>query len=362
MNHRLIGENLRKNNFDLIRLILAILVIYSHSYVILGKHKTEPLMIFTQNQIDLGSVAVDLFFIISGFLITGSWEHSKSNSEYLKKRALRILPGFVTAFLISILIIGPLASGNKEHLLNIRHYFSSLDIGRLFFDLFTLQTPQAGECFSWLPMGNSVNSSLWTIQYEFLCYLMIPFFAWLGLMKKKWRLFLSLIVLYVLLCLQIIYLTKDLENHIPEWLKELLNPINFLRFFVDFFLGACYYLFRDKIIRSNFLALLSAIVLIISCIWTNDVVLVLPITCSYLLFYFAFHPNIDFSQFAKKGDFSYGVYLYGWPAQQSVMYILYNYLDAHRLFFISLPLAFVAAYLSWHCIEKTFLKLKYKAL
>jgi peptidoglycan/LPS O-acetylase OafA/YrhL len=83
----LISQDLKRNNLDILRFLLAIGVIYSHCYVIYYAKlmDIEPAMAFSQNQIDIGSIAVNFFFAASGFLIFRSYEYSNTFSAYLKK-------------------------------------------------------------------------------------------------------------------------------------------------------------------------------------------------------------------------------------------------------------------------------------
>ena len=72
--------------------------------------------------------------------------------------------------------------------------------------------------------------------------------------------------------------------------------------------------------------------------------------------------RIPFGGFAKYGDFSYGVYLYGWPVQALVFYFFKDYIHPYSFFFIALPIAVLMAFLSWHLVEKRLLKLKKKPI
>jgi peptidoglycan/LPS O-acetylase OafA/YrhL len=94
-------ESDRHNNFDFIRFGLAALVIFSHSFDLLaGTSATNPFMVATHGQKELGTFAVEMFFIVSGFLITQSFLTGRGLRDFLKKRVLRIYPAFI---MISVL-------------------------------------------------------------------------------------------------------------------------------------------------------------------------------------------------------------------------------------------------------------------
>ena len=94
----------RRNNIDFMRFLLALTVVLSHSFVLSGAADSP-----------MGSVAVDGFFILSGFLVTASYFNSKSVAEYMKKRIRRIYPAFVVAMLFCLLIVVPLAGASLPH-------------------------------------------------------------------------------------------------------------------------------------------------------------------------------------------------------------------------------------------------------
>jgi peptidoglycan/LPS O-acetylase OafA/YrhL len=358
-NKLLIPTELSRNNFDFLRFFLAVIVIYSHCFMIYygDNEGTEPAILFTHNQADLGDIAVCFFFIISGFLVVKSFENSGTISEYLVKRILRICPGFFVAFIISVFVFGALGALFSSHIIDhLKYYFQSFNIKRLTLQFFTLEVPNGPKTFSGAPLPNLINQSFWTIQMEFTCYLIVPLLALSGMLKRKWLALSFFLVFYNLLVLQMVNVIPSTFVKQRNWV--FLYPSEIPRLFAFFFAGACFYLFRDHIKFSKLLILLSIVVTVFACLWLQGFYIVFPFTGTYLIFCFAYNPRIRFYDFAKRGDLSYGLYLYGWPVGQLVMYFFGKHIDANRLFFISFPIVFLSAYLSWHIVEDPFLKMK----
>ena len=363
MNTRLlINQKAFPNNFDFIRYVLAASVILCHSYLIIYGPKVfieiEPFLIWSKGQISIGSVAVNLFFVISGFLIVKSFESSTNYLNYLSKRVLRIFPGFIVAFLLSILVAGFIGSGLIFNWENYSQYFTRLNHKKELIHLFTLRSHFQYVFFKTLP-ERGLNVSLWTIQYEFICYLLVPLFALLAFFKHRWAFFCAFLLAYLLLFLQG---TEYIFPFIERGYFGFSNPFFYPRFITYFLAGACFFIYRDKIIRSNILFFLSVVTLVLSFTWIKCVDQVMPLAGTYLVFHFTYHSNIKLWNFAKYGDFSYGVYLYAWPVQQLIMYYFRNYLNPYSLFLLALLITTMVAFLSWHLIEKPFLQLKKKQI
>ena len=348
------------NNFDFLRLILAVSVIFCHCFAILyGYEKflqTEPFMVWSNEQISIGSVAVDLFFIISGFLIVKSFENSETTIEYFKKRILRIYPGFTAAFLFSILLIGFFGSGMAYNLLGYHNYFSNLFKKQELVHLITLQGPYQRIFFKDSPEPG-VNDSLWTIQFEFICYLLVPLFAGLKLFSNKWFFMVAFMVAFIVYYLQLKGYIFPYKNSTNLFVG---NAYNLPRFIMYFLSGALFYVYKNVIVRNNLLAIAAVLSLIVSFVWLKHIDQILPLAGGYMIFYIVFNPAVKAGTFAKYGDLSYGIYLYGWPAQAIVMYFLKDSINPYSFFFIAVTFAAILAFLSWHFIEKPFLKLKEK--
>ena len=157
----------RQNNFDALRLLAAILVIFSHSFLIAeGTQSREWLIRLTGNQCILGLTGVFVFFAISGFLVTQSFEQTPNRLHFLTKRALRIFPGLLVATLLSAFVLGPLVTD-----LPLGAYLSRVEpyqyvVGNTLLDQTVHELP--GVRFVDNPVGLEINGSLWTLRLEFV--------------------------------------------------------------------------------------------------------------------------------------------------------------------------------------------------
>lgn len=358
----LIDSNIQANNFDFIRFLLATAVIFCHCYAIYyGYDKFlmyEPFMKWSRQQISIGSVAVNGFFIISGFLIVKSWERSGNFRQYLKKRILRIYPGFLVAFALSFLVFGPLGHMETYSYENYWAFIQSVPLKREWLNMWSLQAPLEHRYFTNLPQSG-LNNSLWTIQYEFVCYLVLPLLAWLGCFKDKRWLLASFLLCYLGLGLQSFGYVFSFDQSLSGWFIS--NPYYYPRFFVYFLSGAVVYSYRYWVIRSNSLAWIATALIVIAFRFQLVEVL-LPIALTYLIFFFAYHPKIQWHHFGRAGDFSYGIYLYGWPLQQLIMLYWWPYLNPVLFFLAVMPLIGFWAYLSWRFVERPVLKWKNKPI
>jgi peptidoglycan/LPS O-acetylase OafA/YrhL len=354
----LIPDTINRNNFDLLRFLLATSVIVCHCFAIyLGWEqfaKLEPFMKWSSGKISIGSAAVNFFFVISGFLIVRSFEYSSSYWQYLKKRILRIYPGFIVVFVLCFLVFGPVGHMKEWTINAYTDFLRWVNMKRELANMLSLQSPVENLYFTQLPQSG-LNNSLWTIQYEFICYLTVPILAWLSLKKQKHGLLVAMIVFYVLFCLQslgyIFPFNQDLSG------KIICNPYYYPRFFTYYLCGSCVYIYRDQIPRNTWLAVTSAFIFLLA--FKLKLIDVLwPVSGTYLLFYVAYHPVFSFPNFAKYGDFSYGIYLYGWPLQQLVMLNFGRYLNPYTFFVFVFPIVVLFAVLSWKLIEQPALKLK----
>ncbi len=167
------------NNFDFLRFLFAVAVIFSHSFVLCGVDADEPLTRLSSGQAYLAELGVDGFFAISGFLITASWMRRPQWGDYLKKRILRIYPGFLIVGVLCILLVG--TAGTVSPAI----YLHQLQPARLLLHLLLLDKIAVPPTFSQNFVPDQVNGSLWTIKIEFEFYLMVAVLGTFHLFEKR---------------------------------------------------------------------------------------------------------------------------------------------------------------------------------
>lgn len=173
------GSRHADNNFDTLRLFFAVLVIFSHSFALgRGSDNGEPLFLLTRGQITLGNLSVWAFFVISGFLIAQSWMRSPNPLKFLKRRVARIYPGFIVAALLSALVLVPIAANPAT-----RH---PVAIGSFLLQTLRLQVFDAPPIFIHNAWPNTLNGSLWSVPFEFWCYIGILLLGVAGMLRRRW--------------------------------------------------------------------------------------------------------------------------------------------------------------------------------
>ncbi len=328
----------RQNNFDALRLFAAGAVIFSHSFLIAeGTESHEPLMLLSGGQSKLGLVGVFIFFAISGFLVTESFETTAAPLRYLAKRALRIFPGLFAALVISAFLIGAIVTrlplGDYLRHDSVYGYV----VGNTLLNLTTHELP--GVLFVDNPIGLEIKGSLWTLRYEFMMYLMVLALGVAGLLD--WR------ALLVLLGLGLAY------PHVPA--LAFLDAFGWLLPY--FVIGMLLYKLRDRGIFDGRLALLAAAGLALS-VPLRQFNELFPVFGGYLVLYIALDRRLPILPATRFGDLSYGLYIYGWPIEVTLMYASGGRMSWWLLFLTALPLAALAAFLSWRLIEEPMLRLK----
>lgn len=319
--------NGRDNNLDVMRFILATWVLFVHSYPLSGSSFTGD------------KLRVMAFFIISGFFITISLTKNSNVWNFLKARVLRIFPGLIFVTIVTVFLIGFITTD-----LSVKEYFSNSETLNYFkvlliksLDLYTLPGVFENNIYS-----NQVNGSIWTIYFEVIFYIGI---AILGLFKlvNKWIMLLLFTFAYLVF----------------------LSPITFMgryfEMFIFFSVGSLFYLYRNKIPLKVSYAIVSLLLLLVAS-YFGYFVHAFAFFGTYLVLFLIFYRKISIPFSANMGNYSYGLFLFGFPVQQAIVHFLGGSMNPIINFIIAFPIALSFAMISWHLVESHFIKYKYSPL
>jgi peptidoglycan/LPS O-acetylase OafA/YrhL len=342
------------NSFDILRLLLAIFVLVSHSIVI-GKYREAILVDIGLDPLSPGSFAVYSFFVISGVLITRSGVNSSNVGSFIKKRLLRIFPGYWAALIFGGLIVTPLLY--KISGLGFSTYFSSYVVEYISYIYQNIagdvQFRYIGPLFDSLPT-KVLNGSLWTLIHELRMYMIIALMMVFGVVSK---------VRYHFILFGICFFINILgHSTIFPYHKELTTildskEIHTLIFGTYFFAGALFYHFYTKI-YFNWLLFTLAIFTFVGSLMFNVYPIFGPFLLAYMTLFLAIIlPFRDVV--AKIGDLSYGIYIYAFPIQL-LLVSLSVHLQGYLIYTLSSILfTAIISYLSYHLLEKKFLKISH---
>jgi len=325
---RAVGRN---NNFNLLRMIAATAVLVSHAWPLaLGPTVAEPLA--TATGYKLGTTAVTIFFAVSGFFITKSFDQRNSVSDFLVARVARIYPGLLTVLLLTAFVLGPVFTTLPiGAYLRDRHVWTYVPFN---LSLKHLQWGLPGV-FLTNPTPPAINGSLWTLFYEICCYAAV---VATGLTRISRPITFPLILLTAIAPF----------FFIPHGGKEtLLEAVAILT--LPFALGAAAYVYRRYVPLSGWLAtgLLTAAALAHgSFIYP----LIYALALSYASLWLGFSKIPGLHRYNLLGDYSYGMYIYAYPVEQMVVALTHP-IGPTALIAISLPITLLLAVASWTMIE-----------
>jgi peptidoglycan/LPS O-acetylase OafA/YrhL len=353
----------KNNAFGFLRLALAVLVIFSHCFH-LGGFGMDRLAAYTDGRYAIGSLAVAMFFVLSGFLICRSASVSRSVPRFLWHRFLRIFPAYWVCLIVCGCVFAPLIAfaefGTLTHVFsaprNSAQSFMASNAGLLHLNglsiggiLFIRPNSIAG-LLSHNPVPGVINGSLWSLPFEISCYLAVAGLAAIGVLRRA-----RFVVLGLFAALWCLYAFDCIDpNGFWQWFPY--PGMKLLVMLCLFFCAGCVgFLYREKIPHSTTIFVISLVALGGS-LPLGVFGLVAPVAMTYAFLWVAF--ALPFERFDRKGDFSYGTYIYAFPAQQA-MALLGIQEKGFALYFISsLLLTSVFAFLSYRLIEAPCLRFK----
>lgn len=333
------------NNFDWLRLLAAITVIYGHAFPL----TKTPSQLILDNSIQ--ATAVKIFFVISGYLVCSSWIADPNVYRYFIKRFLRIFPGLAVVVSVAAIIVGPIFT-----YLSFHSYFSNYNFINYFKNILLYPIYNLPGVFQYLPYKVAVNGSLWSLPVEFSMYIILPFILiFSSIIRTRWL----LPLVTISLCIASLIMLRSTIYHLPRVVffgSSLRSALDVCPYFL---IGSLYSFFRlEKFLSLEVsLAMVCTLALLQpTSIWISELFLyfVLP----YAILSFAVSGNQLFSMIGKYGDFSYGLYLYGFLIEQIFNQLFHGTLSPIQDAFYSFPIVLLCAAFSWFMIEKPALKLK----
>jgi peptidoglycan/LPS O-acetylase OafA/YrhL len=323
----------RENNFNMIRLVLACLVIFGHAPELMdGNRSREPLTVLF-GTLSLGELAVDGFFVLSGYLISQSWLSRPSVFGFLKNRVLRIYPGFIVCVLLVVFMtLCVIKVGDPS-----KFVWSDFLRG-----LATLNVKGVPTVFPGTPHP-VVNGSLWSIPYEFRCYLLVLFLGLCQVLNN--RRFISLILLGAC-ALHLVHVVGLVHS---SWALP-------IRCFMCFVFGVFYRCYRDSLPWSGSYVVFALIFMLLGMCMLETAEVSICLFGGYIMIWLAERAPV-FHAFNKLPDVSYGVYLYAWPINKALLWF-WPAVSLGASMVLVLLGSLVVGSLSWYLVEKPALRLK----
>lgn len=331
-----------RNNFHFVRLAAASLVVVGHSYELLGLRSPAW---FDAN---VAAFAVRIFFVVSGYLICDSWNRDTTVHRYLLRRVLRIIPGLAVVVAVSALLLGPLLTQ-----LPLGAYFADRQVPQYFWNVLLAPAFALPGVFLHNPLPGAVNGSLWTLPAEFAMYLLLPLYGTAS--SPICRRIALPVALLGLGGAGVFYAMHPAEETPILWGTSVPQLLRWAPYFVA---GAAVRVWRLERLLNLQAALLglalTALVFNDAVLRTVSLVLVVP----YAVLAFCLAPSPLLARFGRHADISYGVYLYAFPIQQTLIAWAGPGLHPLALVAMAMPASWLCGWASWHAVEKHALRLK----
>jgi peptidoglycan/LPS O-acetylase OafA/YrhL len=333
--HRGVGPG-----FDFWRVSLSTGVILLHSFhVTVGTVEGGEMISF------LGpffAAMLPIFFGVSGFLVTGSALRTGKVTTFLAFRALRIVPALAAVTTLSAVVLGPFVTTYPLHRYFTSHtffsYFANI-VGAIHFHL--------PGVFNDNPVPTRVNQNLWTLDAELLAYIILASAMILRILHRR-RVILAI---WAIVTLAMFGLSLTKHWFLPD---AGIYPLS--DYVYCFLTGVVAFIWRDRIPVSKWYVA-GALATYLLFFYVNPLSFLAMLPLTYIMIWVGLQPTLAFWLF-KKGDYSYGLYLYGFVVQQTIVLLLPGLRFWWFNFPASLLVTFVLAVASWHIVEKPALGLK----
>lgn len=325
------------NHFNLLRMVAATGVLVSHSWPLtLGPDTTEPLQALLGYK--LGTLCVFVFFAISGFYITRSYDRRRSWAPFLEARLLRLFPSLAVMLALTVVVaalwltVAPAAvywpSALRYFVNNVLLAWTQYEIAGVFVSH---------------PYPEVINGSLWSLWYEFVCYMTVLAFGLAGVFARPAR------ARWIVLGMVVLCLFLQIWHEIAPDRGWPYGDATYAFVGLPFAYGAALYLWRQQVPLSP-----VVLVALAGLAWLAQGTLawlpLLQLALSYGVLLIGFAPAPRLLVYNRLGDYSYGMYIYAFPIQQLSAPLVAGG-SPWVMVALALPLTLGCAVLSWHLVE-----------
>jgi peptidoglycan/LPS O-acetylase OafA/YrhL len=319
------------NNFDLLRLFAALLVLWSHAHTFTGR--PEPVFLSSAT---LGPLGVFIFFVISGYLVSMSWDADPHFGRFLQRRLLRLIPALAVVVLLSMFVLGPLLTT-----LPLGDYFGHRQFWKYLLNIVLYPVYYLPGMFAGMRVPGAINGSLWSLPAEFTMYLVLAVAGMLG--ARRW----TFLLLGILAAAATVPWALATAKAVRFYGMDLRQVVMCAPYFAA---GVCAHRFHLERWLSLTGVCVAFVALLAAEHWPEWMRTVSWIALPYLVLAFGLARSGAARILARFGDWSYGVYIYAFPIQQTVLYLRPDIgFVAYVALTALLTLACGAA--SWHLIE-----------
>jgi peptidoglycan/LPS O-acetylase OafA/YrhL len=333
---------IRDNNFDFLRAAAAFAVIVGHSFYLRGNPEQIPVI----GGVPVHILGVAVFFVISGYLITKSRLGRNSPLQYTANRVLRIFPALIVVVVLSILVLGPLFS-----VLSNRQFFTDPGTLDYLWNIALRPAYSLPGVFGGLPYPGVVNGSLWTLPAEFFCYLVVLAIGFLPRRAVGYA-----IVVFGVLSIVGYFILLGSGERVVVW-GTLVNDA--ARMWGFFAIGALLALAPAKTFFRLDVAVLATVVWLSAPLLGINADVVTMALLPYIVLSFGLSSTPVLRRTARFGDLSYGLYLYAFPVQQSLVALLGPTPAALNIVLVTVVTGLLA-FGSWHLVEKRAMALRHR--
>lgn len=332
-----------RNNFTPMRVVAALTVLISHSWPLLQfSNDNEPL--YRWIHVSMGALAVGMFFGISGFLVSASWERRPRAFDFLASRFLRIFPGLLMVLLITVFVLGPIVTTRT-----VRDYFSD--------PLTWTYVPRSLALFARqdvLPgvfqghVYEVVNASLWSLAYEMCCYLSMLTLGIYGMLRPSR--FAPMLIGLAVFSLVVVGIWPSMDHRVSRLFD--VCP--------SFLAGMALWIWRRQIRLNGPWILLSGLGLALAMhfrVPANTVLFAVWVAVASIWLAYVQPPAWLARILDAVPDGSYGIYIYAFPIQQTVI-LMKPDITVAQLTWLAIGPTLLFAFCSWTLIERPALSLR----